>query len=111
MDGTSDGAEEAEALFQVPDAGTGERILVQRVRVQAEALGIGAQFEPDGTTSQNLVPESAHEEQEEQPASTGWKPQRCSSQRRRWWRRRVGTARCQWQSGSQRLLGKMNRSI
>ena len=71
VDRPGDGAEEAEALLQVPDAGTGERVSVQRLRVQAEALGAGAQPQPDRTPSQNLVPEPAHEEQEEQPAAAG----------------------------------------
>ena len=59
VDGSSDGAEEAEALLQVPDAGTGERVPVQRLRFQAETMGAGAQSQPDGAPSQNLVPEPA----------------------------------------------------
>ena len=42
MDGHHDGEEEAEAVFQVPNTGAGEGVPLQRLRVQAEALGVGA---------------------------------------------------------------------
>lgn len=42
MDGHHDGEEEAEAVLQVPNPGTGEGVSLQRLRVQTEALGIGA---------------------------------------------------------------------
>ena len=80
MDGTGDCSQEAETLLQVPDAGAGKRVFVQRLRVEAEALGIGAQSQPDGTSSQDLVPESADEEQEEQPEAAG---RQCQQRRRR----------------------------
>lgn len=39
--------QEAQALLQVPDTRAREGVPVQRVRVQAEALGAGSQLEPD----------------------------------------------------------------
>ena len=83
MDGPGDGAEEAEALLQVPDAGAGEGVPVQRLRVQTETLGTGAKFELDGAPGENLVPEPAHEEQEEQPAAAEQQQQRSSPQHQR----------------------------
>jgi hypothetical protein len=82
MDGPSDGAQEAETLLEIPDAGAGKGVPVQRLRFQAETLGAGAQSQPDGASSQDLVPEPADEEQEEQPEATGrWQQQQ--QQRRR----------------------------
>ena len=76
MDGTSDGAQEAETLFEIPDIGIGKRVPVQRLRFQTETLGAGAQSQPDGASSQDLVPEPADEEQEKQPEATGrWQQQ------------------------------------
>lgn len=71
VDRPSDGAQEAETLLQIPDIGTGERVPVQRLRFEAETLGAGAQSQPDGASSQDLVPEPADEEQEKQPEATG----------------------------------------
>ena len=70
--------EKEEALLQIPDPGARKRISLQRLRVQAEALGAGPKPEPDGAPDQNLVPEPADEEQEEQPKTTGIR------RRRRW---------------------------
>lgn len=47
VDRTGDRAEETQALLQVPDARAREGVPVQRVRVEAEAMGAGAQPEPD----------------------------------------------------------------
>ena len=62
MDRSGDGAQEEETLLKVPDARTGERVSLQRLRVETETLGAGAQSQPDGAPSQNLVPEPSHEE-------------------------------------------------
>ena len=64
MDGTSDGAQEAETLFEIPDIGIGKRVPVQRQRFQTETLGAGAQSQPDGASSQDLVPESPLQDEE-----------------------------------------------
>lgn len=69
MDGPGDRAEEEETVLEIPDAGTGKRVPVQRVRVQAEAMGAGAELGAVRAPGENMVPEQAHEEQEEQPAT------------------------------------------
>lgn len=71
MDGAGDGAQETQTLLQIPDTGTGEGVPLQRVRVETKAVGIGAQFKSNRATGENLVPESADEEQEELAAATG----------------------------------------
>lgn len=65
VDGPGDRAQEAQTVLEIPDTGAGERVPLQRVRLQTEALGVGAQSEPHRTPGQNMVPESADEEQEE----------------------------------------------
>lgn len=62
MDGPSDGPEEAQTLFKIPDFRIGERIPVQRLRVQTKKVGTRAQFESDGAASEDLVSESKDEE-------------------------------------------------
>lgn len=62
MDRPSDGAEKAETLLQTPDARTREGIPLQRVRLQTEALGTGAEFDAHRTPGEDLVPEPTHEE-------------------------------------------------
>jgi len=69
VDGSSDRAQEEKTLLQVPDAGAGEGVSVQRVRVQTEAMGAGPEPGAVRTPGENMVPEQAHEEQEEQPAA------------------------------------------
>jgi hypothetical protein len=71
VDGPGDRPEEAQALLQVPDARAGEGVPVQRLRVQAEAVGTGQEPEPDRAAGQDLVPESTDEEQEELAAAGG----------------------------------------
>jgi len=69
VDGPGDGAEEKETVLQVPDAGAGKGVPVQRLCVQAEALGAGTEPGAIRAPSENMVPEQTHEEQEEQPAA------------------------------------------
>jgi len=77
--------EKAKAVLQVPDPGAGEGVPFQCIRVQAETLGAGQEFAVDRATGkrliqlflenkynnipcsigQDMVPEPAHEEQEE----------------------------------------------
>lgn len=70
VDGPGDRPQEAQTVLQVPDAGAGEGVPLQRVRLQAEALGTGAQSEPHRTPGQNMVPKQADEEQEEFTATS-----------------------------------------
>lgn len=69
MDGSGNRAQEEKTLLEVPNIGAGEGVSVQRVRVQAEALGAGQEPGAVRTSGENMVPEQAHEEQEEQPAA------------------------------------------
>lgn len=69
MDRSGDGAEEAQTIFEVSDARTRERVPLQRVRQQTEALGARAQPQPHRATGEDLVPESADEEQEDATAA------------------------------------------
>lgn len=71
MDGPGDGTEEAETLLQVPDVGTRKRVPFQRLRLQTETLGTGAQSQFDGEAGEDMVSEQEDEEQEEQPAAAG----------------------------------------
>lgn len=41
MDGPGDRSEETQTILEISNAGAGEGVLVQRVRLQAEAMGIG----------------------------------------------------------------------
>lgn len=68
--GTSHREEEAQALLQVPDPRAGEGVPLQRIRVQAEALGARQKPEPDGEASEDMVPEQTDEEQEELPKTS-----------------------------------------
>lgn len=65
MDGSSDGEEKTQALLEVPDARAGEGVPLQRVRVETEEVGAGAEPEPDREAGEDLVPEQTDEEQEE----------------------------------------------
>jgi len=69
VDGSGDRAQEEKTVLEVPNAGAGEGVSVQRGRVQAEALGAGQEPGAVRTPGENMVPEQAHEEQEEQPAA------------------------------------------
>lgn len=71
VDWSGDGAQETQTLLEIPDARTGEGVPVQRVRVETEAVGAGAEPEPDRATGEDLVPEQTDEEQEEQPEAAG----------------------------------------
>lgn len=66
VDGPGDGAEETQALFQVPNPRAGEGVSLQRVRVEAKAVGARAQSKSDRAASEDLVSKSSYEEQEEQ---------------------------------------------
>lgn len=68
VDGERDGAQEAQALLQIPDAGVGKRVPFQRLRLETEEVGAGAEPQPHREAGQDMVPEQADEEQEEQPA-------------------------------------------
>lgn len=69
MDLESIGEEKAQALHQIPNARTRKGISLQRLRLQAETVGIGAKFEFNGASGENLVPKSANER--EKAASSG----------------------------------------
>lgn len=47
VDRQRDGTEEAKTVLEVPDARVGERVPIQCLRFQAEAVGTGPEFEPD----------------------------------------------------------------
>ena len=47
--------EEAETVFQIPDPRIGERVFVQRVRLEAEEVGASKKSKPDRTANQNMV--------------------------------------------------------
>jgi catalase (peroxidase I) len=47
--------QEAQTVFKVPDARAGEGVSVQRLRVEAEALGAGEKLELDRASGQNMV--------------------------------------------------------
>ena len=40
------GAQEAEAVLKIPDPGAREGVPIQRIRVEAEAVGVGQESEP-----------------------------------------------------------------
>lgn len=71
MDRSGDGEEETQTVLEVPDAGTGERVSVQCVRFETEALGAGEKSESDGAAGEDLVPEQADEEQKKLPETGG----------------------------------------
>lgn len=50
VDGPGDGAQEEKTVLEIPNAGAGEGVPVQRIRVQAEALGVGPQLKPHRAT-------------------------------------------------------------
>lgn len=62
LDWPSDGAQKTQALLQVPNAGAGKRVPIQRLRVKAETMGARAKSKPYRETSQNMVPEPKNEE-------------------------------------------------
>lgn len=69
MDRSGVRPQETETLLQTPDTRAGERIPLQRLRFETEALGTGQESDVDGTAGEDLVPEPAHEEQEEHAAA------------------------------------------
>jgi len=71
MDRSSDGSEETQTVFEVPNFRIGKRIPFQRVCVQTETMGTSTQFKSDRAASEDLVSESEDEEQEEQSAASG----------------------------------------
>lgn len=66
MDWAGDRSQETQAVLKVPDARTGERVPLQRLRLEAEALGVGEEFKFNRKAGENMVPEQKNEEQEEQ---------------------------------------------
>ena len=69
MDRSGDSSQETQALHQIPDLGAGEGVPLQRLRLKAKTMGVGAEFKPHRATSKDMVPKSADEEQEEHPAT------------------------------------------
>lgn len=63
--------QEAETVLQTPDAGAGERVPLQRLRVEAEAVGAGEESDAHRAAGEDLVSEPTDEEQEEHPATSG----------------------------------------
>lgn len=64
-------SEEKETVLQVPDARTRERVPVQCLRLETEEVGTCSKPEPQRASGEDLVPEQANEEQEEQPKKYG----------------------------------------
>lgn len=62
MDRPGDGAEETQALFEVSDSRARERVSLQRLCVEAEAMGACAQFKSNRAPGQDLVSKSSNEE-------------------------------------------------
>lgn len=58
------GKEETEAIYPVPDDGSGKRVSQLLVHNEAKTLGDLLQVTTNGETSQGLVPEQAYEAQE-----------------------------------------------
>lgn len=75
MDRNSYRSKETEAIFQIPDTGAGKRVPLQRLRLETETVGISPEFESDWTSSENMVPESQNEEQEDQSEKCGKQPE------------------------------------
>lgn len=71
LDRPSDGAQKTQTLLQVPNPRTRERVPLQRLRVEAKEVGVGAESEPDREASEDMVPEQTNEEQEELAAAGG----------------------------------------
>lgn len=71
MDRSSDRPKETQTLLQVPNFGAREGVSFQRLRLQAEAVGVGKEPQPDGASGKNMVPEPADEEQEKLPEAGG----------------------------------------
>lgn len=69
MDRPSDSSQETQTIHQIPDLRAGEGVPLQRLRLKAKTMGVGAELESHRATSKDLVPKSADEEQEEQPAT------------------------------------------
>lgn len=65
---------ETQALLEISNAGAGERVPLQRLRIQAETVGIGQESKPDWTTGKNMVPKQKNEEQEKQSAKRRKQP-------------------------------------
>lgn len=61
MDWPSDGTEETQTVFQIPDARTRKGISIQRLRVEAETVGARAKFESDRATGEDMVSKSTDE--------------------------------------------------
>lgn len=61
MDRSSDGTEETQTLFQIPDARTRKGISIQRLRVEAETMGARAKSKSDRATGEDMVSKSADE--------------------------------------------------
>lgn len=62
MDGPGDGAEETQALLEVSDSRAGEGVSLQRLRLEAEAMGACAQLKSDRAPGQDLVSKPPDEE-------------------------------------------------
>lgn len=54
MDWPSDRSQKAQAVLKVPNTRIGKRILVQRIRFEAEALGARQKFEFDRKTGKRF---------------------------------------------------------
>lgn len=55
VDGAGDGAQEEKTVLKIPNAGAGEGVPVQRLRLQTEALGVGPQLKPHRATGMSVV--------------------------------------------------------
>lgn len=55
---------ETQALLKISNAGVGEGVPLQCLRLQAKTVGIGQESKPDRTTGKNMVPKQKDEEQE-----------------------------------------------
>lgn len=71
VDRASGGAQETQTLQQVPDPGAGEGVPLQRLRLQAEAMGAGAEPQLVRAAGENMVSEQENEKQKEQSETGG----------------------------------------
>lgn len=83
VDRPGDGAEETQALLEVPDPRARKGVPLQRLRVEAKAMGARAQSESHRAPSQDLVSKSSDEEQEEQSAAVAAAEQQQQQQQQR----------------------------
>lgn len=63
-------SEKAKTIFKVSNTWIRKGIPVQCLRLQTKKMGTGEEFEPDGTSSKDLVSKSSNEVKEDKPKSS-----------------------------------------